>query len=139
MNVMAIDDDDIIRQILREAKTIAVVGASVRPLRDSNGIMRFLIDVGYRVFPVNPRYIEVLGIPCVQSLSSLPKGIDIVDVFRRSDAVGPIVEEAIANGAKTLWMQLGVVNDDAARKAEQAGLNVIMDHCIRVDHQRLIR
>jgi hypothetical protein len=136
---MPIDDDDVIRKMLREAKTIAVVGAWVKPWRDSNSIMRFLIDVGYRVFPVNPKYSEVLGIPCVPSLSSVPKGIDIVDVFRRPEALGPIVEEAIANGAKTLWMQLGVVNEDAAKKAEQAGMNVIMDHCIRVDHRRLIR
>jgi len=136
---MPIEDDDAIRKILREAKTIAVVGASVKPWRDSNNIMQFLIDVGYRVFPVNPKYSEVLGIPCVPSLSSVPKGIDVVDVFRRSDVVASVVDDAIANGAKTLWMQLGVVNKDAAKKAEQAGMNVIMDHCIRVDHGRLIR
>lgn len=136
---MPIEDDDAIRKILREAKTIAVVGASVKPWRDSNNIMQFLIDVGYRVFPVNPKYSEVLGIPCVPSLSSVPKGIDVVHVFRRSDVVGSVVDDAMANGAKTLWMQLGVVNKDAAKKAEQAGMNVIMDHCIRVDHRRLIR
>jgi predicted CoA-binding protein len=136
---MPIEDDDAIRKILIEAKTIAVVGASEKPWRDSNSIMRFLIDVGYKVFPVNPRYSEVLGVPCVPDLSHVPKGIDIVDVFRRSEALNQIVDEAIANGAKTLWLQLGVVNDDAARKAEQGGMNVIMDHCIRVDHRRLIR
>jgi predicted CoA-binding protein len=136
---MPIEDDDAIRKILKEAKTIAVVGASEKPWRDSNSIMQFLIDVGHKVFPVNPKYSEVLGIPCVPDLSYVPKGIDIVDVFRRSEALDQIVDQAIANGAKTLWLQLGVVSDDAAKKAEQAGLNVIMDHCIRVDHRRLIR
>jgi len=136
---MPIEDDDAIRKILREAKTIAVVGASVKRWRDSNSIMQFLIDAGYKVLPINPWYSEVLGIPCVPDLSHLPPGIDIVDVFRRPEALGPIVEEAITNGARTLWLQLGVVNVDAAKKAEQAGMSVIMDHCIRVDHRRLIR
>jgi predicted CoA-binding protein len=136
---MPIEDDDAIRKILTEARTIAVVGASVKPWRDSNSIMQFLIDVGYKVFPVNPKYSEVLGISCVPDLSQVPKGIDIVDVFRRPEALGSIVEEAIAVGAKTLWLQLGVVDEPAAKKAEQAGMKVIMDHCIRVDHRRLIR
>jgi predicted CoA-binding protein len=136
---MPIEDDDAIRKILKEAKTIAVVGASEKPWRDSNSIMQFLIDVGYKVFPINPKYSEVLSLPCVPDLSHVPKGIDIVNVFRRSEALDQIVDQAIANGAKTLWLQLGVVSDDAAKKAEQAGLNVIMDHCIRVDHRRLIR
>lgn len=136
---MLIEDDDAIRKILIEAKTIAVVGASEKPWRDSNSIMRFLIDVGYKVFPVNPHYSEVLEIPCASDLSRVPRGIDIVDVFRRPEALGSIVDEAITNGAKTLWLQLGVVNDNAAKKAEQAGMNVIMDHCIRMDHRRLVR
>jgi predicted CoA-binding protein len=136
---MPIEDDDAIRKILREAKTIAVAGASVKPWRDSNSIMQFLIDVGYKVFPVNPKYTQVLGIPCAQSLSAIPERIDIVDVFRRSEAVGGIVDEAIAAGANTVWMQLGVVDHDAAAKAEHAGLKVMMDHCIRVDYQRLFR
>lgn len=136
---MPIEDDDVIRRILESAKTIAVVGASVKPWRDSNSIMQFLLQVGYIVFPVNPNYSEVLGTRCVPLLSEVPEEIDIVDVFRRSDAVGPIVDEAIAVAAKTLWMQVGVVNEEAADKAERAGLNVIMDRCIRVDYQRLIR
>lgn len=136
---MPIEDDDAIGKILKEATTIAVVGASVKPWRDSNSIMQFLLDVGYKVYPVNPKYSKVLGIPCVPDLLHVPKGIDIVDVFRRSGALGQIVDEAIANGARTLWTQLGVVNHDVARKAEQAGMNVIMDHCIRVDHRRLVR
>jgi predicted CoA-binding protein len=136
---MPIEDDDAIGKILKEAKTIAVVGASEKPWRDSNSIMQFLLDVGYKVLPVNPKYSKVLGIPCVPDLSHLPKGIDIVDVFRRPEALGAVVDEAIANGARALWLQLGVVNRDAAKKAEQAGMNVIMDHCIRVDHRRLVR
>jgi predicted CoA-binding protein len=136
---MAIEDDGAIGKILKEAKTIAVVGASEKPWRDSNSIMQFLLDVGYKVYPINPKYSKVLGIPCVPDLLHAPKGIDIVDVFRRSEALNQIVDEAIANGAKTLWTQLGVVDHDAAKKAEQAGMNVIMDHCIRVDHRRLVR
>jgi predicted CoA-binding protein len=136
---MPIEDDGAIREILRGAKTVAVVGASVKPWRDSNSIMQFLIDAGYKVFPVNPKYSEVLGIPCVPNLSHVPKGIDIVDVFRRSEALDLLVDEAIANGAKTLWTQFGVVDVKAGAKAEQAGMNVIMDHCIRVDHRRLLR
>jgi predicted CoA-binding protein len=136
---MPIEDDDAIREILKSAKTIAVVGASVKPWRDSNSIIQFLIDVGYKVFPINPNYSEVLGIPCVPNLSRVPKGIDIVDVFRRSEALDLIVDEASGNSAKTLWTQLGVVDVEAAAKAERAGMKVIMDHCIRVDHRRLLR
>ena len=136
---MPIEDDDAIRKILKEAKTIAVVGASGKPWRDSNSIMQFLIEVGYKVLPINPKYSEVLGVPCAPDLLHVPKGIDIVDVFRRSEVINQIVDEAIINGAKTLWLQLGVINDEASQKAEQAGMNVIVDHCIRVDHRRLIR
>jgi predicted CoA-binding protein len=136
---MPIDDDEAIRRILKSAKTIAVVGASVKPWRDSNSIMKFLIDKGYKVFPVNPQYSQVLGISCAPSLSNLVEKIDIVDVFRRPDALEPMVDEAIAIGAKTLWTQLGVVNQMAAEKAEQAGLNVVMDRCIMMDYRRLLR
>jgi predicted CoA-binding protein len=136
---MPIGDDNVIREILSNAKTIVVIGASVKPWRDSNVIMQFLIDVGYKVFPVNPKYIEVLGVPCARGLSALPERMDIVDVFRRSEAVGEIVDEAIAAGAKVIWMQLGIADHDAAARAEHAGLKVIMDHCIRIDYQRLFR
>lgn len=136
---MPIDDDDVIRRILENAKTIAVVGASVKPWRDSNSIMQFLMLVGYKVFPVNPNYSEVLGIRCVPLLSEVPEKVDIVDVFRQPEAVGGIVDEAIAVGAKAIWLQLGVVNEEGAAKAERAGLSVVMDHCIRVDYQRLFR
>jgi len=136
---MPIHDDLTIRRILKEARTIAVVGASAKPWRDSNSILAYLLQQQYKVFPVNPKYTEVLGIPCVPNLSSIPEKIDIVDIFRRPDALEPIVREAILVRAETIWMQVGVVNEAAAEQAERAGLNVIMDRCIRVDHQRLFR
>ena len=139
MTEMPIDDDEAIRRILKSAKTIAVVGASTKPWRDSNSIMQFLIDQGYKVFPVNPKYSEVLGITCAPDLSSVPEKIDIVDVFRRPEVLDEIVDDALEVGVKTLWLQVGVVNETAAERAERAGLNVIMDRCIRIDHQRLLR
>ena len=139
MTLMPIDDDEAIRRILKNAKTIAVVGASVKPWRDSNSIMKFLIDKGYKVFAVNPKYSEVLGITCAPDLSRVPEKIDIVDVFRRPEVLDEIVDDALEVGVKTLWLQVGVVNETAAERAERAGLNVIMDRCIRIDHQRLLR
>lgn len=136
---MPIENDDILRNILKTSSTIAVVGASPKPWRDSGSIARFLMKKGYKVFPVNPKYEEVLGEICYPDLKSVPEKIDIVDVFRNSDAVDGIVSEAIEVGAKVVWMQLDVVNPDAAQRAEQAGLQVVMDRCIAVDHRRLIR
>lgn len=136
---MPIENDDILRNILKTSSTIAVVGASPKPWRDSGGIAQFLMKKGYKVFPVNPKYQEVLGEVCYPDLKSVPEKIDIVDVFRNSDAVDGVVSEAIEVGAKVVWMQLDVVNPDAAQRAEQAGLQVVMDRCIAVDHRRLIR
>jgi predicted CoA-binding protein len=136
---MPIDDDEIIRKILKDAKTIAVVGASTKPWRDSNSIMSFLMMAGYTVYPVNPKYKEVLGVECFPNLKVVPDKIDIVDVFRRSEAVGEIAKEAVAVKARTLWMQFGVIHEEAAKVAEQAGLNVVMDRCILVEHRRLLR
>ena len=124
---------------MREAKTIAVVGASPKPWRDSGSIGQYLIQRGYDVYPVNPKYQEVLGKKCYSDLRSLPASIDIVDVFRNPDHVTEIIDDAIAIKARTVWMQLGVVNDRAALKAEQAGLLVVMDHCIAVEHARLVK
>jgi len=132
-------NDADIRSLLREAKTIAVVGASPKPWRDSNSIMQFLLSVGYTVFPVNPTYTEVLGHRCVPSLREIPEPVDIVDIFRRPDAVVPAVRDAIAVHAKTVWMQLGVVNAEAAKLARDAGLSVIMDKCIAVEYRSLVR
>ncbi len=136
---MPIENDDILKTILKASKTIAVVGASPKPWRDSGSIAQFLMKKGYRVFPVNPNYQEVLGEVCYPDLQSVPEKIDIVDVFRKSEAVDDIVSEAIKVGAKVVWMQLDVVNPEATQRAEQAGLLVIMDRCIAVDHRRLIR
>ncbi len=136
---MPIDDDKTITDILKTARTIAVVGASPKPWRDSSRIAQVLMEEGYEVFPVNPNYPEVLGKKCYPDLKSIPSKVDIVDIFRNPEQVEEIIDDAIEVKAKTVWMQLGVVNAQAARKAEQAGLQVVMDHCIAVDHARLIR
>jgi len=134
-----IEDENEIALILKNSKTIAVVGASPKPWRDSGSIGQYLIHKGYEVFPVNPKYEEVLGKKCYPDLKSVPKEIDIVDIFRNPDEVEQIIDEAIAVKAKTVWMQLGVVNEKASSKAEKAGLQVVMDHCIAVEHSRLIK
>jgi predicted CoA-binding protein len=135
---MPIEDDKKIKEILTTAKTIAVVGASIKPLRDSRRILEYLKKQGYRVIPVNPAYAEVDGVKCYANLTSIGFPLDIVDVFRNPDQVAPVVDEAIAVKAVTIWFQLGVVNPSAAKKAENAGLQVIMDHCIAIDHMRLM-
>jgi len=136
---MPIDDDNEIRQILTSSRTIAVVGASDKPWRDSYDIMRYLMSRGYRVFAVNPACKTILEQPCYASLKDVTEPIDIVDVFRRSDAVPEIVQEALSVKAKTLWLQLGVIHEQSAQIAEENGMKVIMDHCIAVDHRRLVR
>lgn len=136
---MPIEDDKTIENILRKAKTIAVIGASPKPWRDSGSIAQFLVGKGYKVIPVNPKCQEVLGLKCYPDLRSIGSPIDIVDIFRKPEEVLPVIEDAIAVGASTVWMQLGVVNVQAARRAEEAGLQVIMDRCIAIDHRALIR
>ena len=136
---MPIDDDRIIGDILRKAKTIAVVGASPKSWRDSGSIARFLAGKGYVVLPVNPAYQDILGMKCYPDLASAGSETDIVNIFRKPEEVLPIIDDAIAIGASTVWMQLGVINAEAAKRAENAGLNVIMDKCIAVEHRRLIR
>jgi uncharacterized protein len=136
---MPIKDDKTVETLLRNARTIAVVGASPKPGRDSGTIAAFLAAKGYTVIPVNPAYQEVLGMKCYPDLTSIGSPVDIVDIFRNPDEVLPIIDEAIATGANTVWMQLGVVNAEAAKKAEQAGIQVIMDRCIAVDYRRLVR
>jgi len=135
---MPIEDDRAIEALLRRARTIAVVGASDKPWRDSNSIMAYLLAKGYNVVPVNPRLTEVLGRTCYPSVDAIPEPVDIVDVFRDPEAVAGVVEEAIRAKAPVLWLQLGVVNEEAARRAERHGISVVMDHCIAVDHRRLI-
>ncbi|WP_267435434.1 CoA-binding protein [Sphingomonas sp. GM_Shp_1] len=136
---MPLTDDQDIRTLLQEARTIALVGASDRPDRPSYGVMKRLQDHGYRVIPVNPQITgeHVHGEFVFRELGQLGDPIDIVDIFRRSDAVGPIVDEAIAIGAKAVWMQLGVVNEEAAARAEAAGLKVVMNRCPAIELPRL--
>ena len=136
---MPITSDAEIRALLMSARTIALVGASDRPDRASHEVMGVLQDHGYRVLPVNPQITgeHVLGEYVWDNLSQLGMPIDIVDIFRRSDAVGPIVDEAIKVGAKAIWMQLGVINAEAAAKAEAAGLKVVMDRCPKIEISRL--
>lgn len=136
---MPVEDDKSIETILAKSKSIAVVGASPKPWRDSGSITQYLIHKGYEVFPVNPNYSEVFGKKCFPDLRSVGKPIDIVDIFRNPDQVGPVVDEAIAIKAHTVWMQLGVINTQAATKAEEAGLKVVMDRCIAVEHSRLLK
>lgn len=116
---------------------IAAVGLSPKPERPSNMVARYLLDTGYTVIPVNPGQKEILGLPCYPNLASIPVPVDIVDIFRRPEHVPQIVDEAIAINAKVIWMQEGIVNEEAARKARDAGLTVIMDRCIKKDHENL--
>jgi predicted CoA-binding protein len=127
-----------LKRILTESKTIALVGASRKPERDSNSIMRFLLGVGYRVVPVNPVYADVLGQRCYPSLHEIPEPIDLVDVFRRSEFLLPIAHDAIGISARTLWIQLGIANDAAEGLAIDAGLNVVSNRCILIEHRRLM-
>lgn len=134
-----ITDDAEIRSILASSKTIAVVGASPKPWRDSGSIALFLAEKKYTVYPINPKYEDVLGMKCYADLKSVPEKIDIVDIFRNSNEVEPVVDEAILIGAQCVWMQLGVINEHAAARAESAGLKVIMDRCIAIEHRALMR
>lgn len=125
------------RELLATTRTIAVVGLSPKEARPSNMVARYLIAAGYRVFPVNPGQDTILGLPCYGELSDLPEAVDLVNIFRRSEEVYPIVEDAVRLGAKAVWMQQGIVHPEAAAFARQHGLQVIMDRCIKVDHQNL--
>lgn len=126
-----------ISEILHSARTIAVVGLSNKRFRPSYGVSEYLKRVGYRIIPVNPLEGEVLGEKSYPDLDSVPVPVDVVDIFRRSEFVPEIVEAAIRNGAKAIWMQEGVIHEQAARRAEAAGLTVVMDHCILKEHRRL--
>jgi predicted CoA-binding protein len=126
-----------IEQILKESKTIAVVGLSADPGKDSHQVAAYLQRNGYVIYPVNPNCEEVLGSRCYATLSEVPDAIDIVDIFRRPEHIPPIAEEAVKIGAKVVWMQLGIRNEEAAETARKAGLQVIMDRCMKIEHQRL--
>ncbi len=127
-----------IRQIMETASTIAIVGLSDRPDRDSYQVAEYLQAHGYRVIPVNPTVDAVLGEQSYARVADIPEMIDIVDVFRRPDSAVEVVADAIEAGARVVWMQLGVVNQEAARMAEAAGLQVVMDRCIKIEHRRLL-
>ena len=129
-----------IESILQGSRTIAVVGLSPKPERDSHHVAEYLQQQGYRIVPVNPMATEILGERCWPTLTEAAQHerIDLVDVFRNSADVPPIADEAIAIGAKALWLQLGVRDDDACKRARAAGLQVVQDHCALVEHQRLV-
>ncbi len=126
-----------LRRILKENHVVAMVGLSANWYRPSYFAAKYLLDHGYRVIPVNPQYQEVLGQKCYASLRDIPGKIDVVDCFRKSEEIMPLADDAIALGAKVLWMQLGVVNEAAAEKARKAGLDVVMDRCMKIEYARL--
>jgi predicted CoA-binding protein len=126
-----------IPDLLRSSRVIAVVGLSGKKFRPSYGVAEYMQAQGYRIIPVNPNEAEVLGEKTYRSLEDVPEHIDIVDIFRRSEFVGPIVDSAIRVGANAVWMQEGVVHEEAAQKARDAGLAVVMDRCILKEHMRL--
>lgn len=129
--------DDAVRDILGSPRTIAVVGCSSNPLRDSHDIARLLQSRGHRVIPVNPAETEILGERCWPSLRDVPEPVDVVDVFRRPEFVADVARDAVAIGARVLWLQLGVIDERAALEAQRAGLTVVMDRCPKIEYRRL--
>lgn len=123
-------------RIIRTAKSVALVGVSANPIRSSNFVATYLARTHLTVYPVNPNYQEVLGLACYPSLRDLPEVPDIVDVFRRAEELPGVVDEAIEIGAKAVWFQLGLRHDDAARSAMDAGLDVVQDRCLKIEHAR---
>lgn len=133
----SMDDINTLRRILRESKVLAVVGLSADWFRPSYFAAKYMQEHGYRIIPVNPKYPEILGEKCYKSLRDIPEKVDLVDVFRKPQDVLPIAEDAIAIGAKVLWQQLGVKNEAAAARAREAGLDSVMDRCVKIEHGRL--
>lgn len=131
-------DDDALRALLTSVKTIAVVGLSADPSKDSHHVAEYLKNHGYRIIPVNPAASEILGEKAWPDLASIPEPVDVVDVFRRPEHIPPIADQAVAIGATTLWLQLGVRNDQAAKRATDAGITVVQDRCILQEHRRLL-
>ncbi|MBS1186079.1 MAG: CoA-binding protein [Burkholderiaceae bacterium] len=134
---MTIETDEGLKEIFETCRTVAVVGCSPKPERAGHYVARYWQERGYRVIPVNPGHQELVGERCYPSLRDIPEKIDIVDCFRRAEEIMPIVEDAIAIGAKVIWMQLGVINEEAAERAEAAGLKVVMDRCPKIEYPRL--
>ena len=129
-----------LQMILESTQTIAVVGSSIKPARASYRVTRFLLDKGYRVFPVNPQYVgqTIHDLPIVETISDIKDKIDMVDIFRRSNVAGETIDDAISMGAKVVWTQLEVIDYRAAERAENAGLKVVMDRCPAIEYPRLI-
>jgi predicted CoA-binding protein len=124
-------------KILKSFRDVAMVGVSASPEKPSNIVFKYLTEHGYNVIPVNPTISEVLGKKCYATLSAIPEKVEVVDIFRKSEDIPPIVDEAIKIGAKAVWMQEGIVNNVAAQKAEAAGLLVVMDKCMRKEHMKM--
>jgi len=133
-----VDDIAGLRRILRDSRTIAVVGLSANWFRPSYFAAKYMQDHGYRIIPVNPTYQEVLGQKCYPNLAAIPEPVDIVDCFRKPQEMIEIARAAVAIRAKVLWMQLGIVNPEAAKIAEDAGLDVVMDRCVKIEHARIL-
>ena len=131
-------DLSVIERLVRESRTIAVVGLSADPHRPSHGVARYLRRSGMRILPVNPALTSWEGLPAYASLADLPSGVDIVDVFRRPEHVPDIAREAVAIGAGALWLQLGVLSEEGARIAAEGGLDVVMDRCLAVEHREVV-
>ena len=132
-------NEDEITAILRQAKTVAVVGISDNEARDSHKVAKYLKEHGYRMIPVNPKCREVLGETCYPGLTDVPEHIDVVDIFRNLEAIPGIVDEAIAVKADVVWMQLGLSHAEAAERARAAGLQVVMNHCIKIEHSKICK
>ncbi|MGE4555898.1 MAG: CoA-binding protein [Desulfovibrionaceae bacterium] len=126
-----------VQRILASAKTVAVVGLSPKPERDSNRVAAYMIQAGFDVVGVNPGFKEILGRPCYRDMASVPGKIDIVNIFRKPEAIPPVVDQAIEAGASCVWMQLGLAHNQAADKARAAGMDVVMNKCIMVEHRKL--
>ena len=126
-----------LRRILKQSRTIAVVGLSANWYRPSYFAAKYMMEHGYRVIPVNPQYTEVLGQKCYASLRDIPEKVDIVDCFQKTDRILPLADDAIAIGARVLWQQIGVINEEADRKVRAAGLDSVMDRCVKIEHGRL--
>jgi len=135
---MIVDDVAGLTRILAQSRTIAVVGLSANWYRPSFFAAKYLQEHGYRVIPVNPNYTEVLGERCYPSVAAIPEPVDVVDAFRKADEMPALAREAVAKGARVLWMQLGVRNEVAARIASDAGLDVVMDRCMKIEHARIL-
>ena len=136
---MLINSDADLKRLFETVRTIAVVGCSPKHERPGHYVAKYLQDLGYRVIPVNPGQTEILGEKCYASLRDIPEPVDMVDCFRRAEDIPPVVEDAIAIGAKFVWMQLGIVNEAAAQRATGAGIEAVMNRCPKIDYPRLFR